>query len=111
MSEPPRRPVGDSSPTRSSSQAHRARVELPEWMRNPEPPRRTLGRRLSGFVDGVPALRAARHRLWRWRDRSRFSERHPVVSAIVSFFVVLVVATCLVVGTWYLFYMITQRML
>ncbi|MCW3813435.1 hypothetical protein ONA91_03040 [Micromonospora sp. DR5-3] len=91
------------------SHQHRPRVDLPDWMRNPEPPRRTLGRRLSEFVDGVPALRAARHRLWAWRDRSRFSERHPVVSAIVSFVVVAVVATCLVVGTLYLFYKISHR--
>lgn len=87
---------------------HRARVDLPEWMRNPEPPRRTLGRRLSEFVDGVPALRAARHGMWAWRDRSRFSERHPVVSAIASFVVVAAVATCLVVGTLYLFYRIAH---
>lgn len=75
-------------------------------MRNPEPPRRTLGRRLSELVDGVPALRSARRRIWAWRDRSRFSERHPVISAIVSFVVVAVVATVLVVGTLYLFHLI-----
>ncbi|WP_320065311.1 hypothetical protein [Micromonospora sp. RTGN7] len=51
----------------------------------------------------MPALRAARRALWRWRDRSRFSERHPVVSAIVSFVVVAAVATTLVAGTLYLF--------
>ncbi|MFU8850561.1 hypothetical protein ACNAW0_06215 [Micromonospora sp. SL1-18] len=91
---------------RLPSHQHRPRVDLPEWMRNPEPPRRTIDRRLSEFIDGAPALRAARHRLWAWRDRSRFSERHPVLSAIVSFFVVWIVATCLVVGTMYLYHMI-----
>ncbi|WP_433348307.1 hypothetical protein [Micromonospora sp. CA-111912] len=80
-----------------------ARVDLPEWMRNPEPPRRTLGRRLSDLVDATPGLREARRTLWRWQERSRFSERHPVVSAIVSFVVVATVATILVAGTAYVF--------
>ncbi|WP_405112516.1 hypothetical protein OG559_03875 [Micromonospora sp. NBC_01405] len=84
-------------------QEHHARVDLPEWMRNPEPPRRTLGRRLSDLVDAAPGLREARRALWRWRERSRFSERHPVVSAIVSFVVVATVATILVAGAAYLF--------
>ncbi|MEU4479621.1 hypothetical protein AB0F68_16415 [Micromonospora sp. NPDC023966] len=95
--------------TTPPSHQHRPRVDLPDWMRNPEPPRRTLGRRVSDFVDGVPALAAARRRLWAWRDRTRFSERHPVVSAITSFVVVAVVATTLVVGTLYLLYKITNR--
>ncbi|WP_433286148.1 hypothetical protein [Micromonospora sp. CA-244673] len=91
------------------SHEHRPRVDLPEWMRNPEPPRRTLGRRLSDLVDGVPVLAATRRRLWAWRDRTRFSERHPALSAIVSFVVVAVVATVLVVGTLYLLYKITHH--
>ncbi|MFJ8685210.1 hypothetical protein [Micromonospora wenchangensis] len=82
---------------------HRARVELPEWMRHPEPPRRTLGRRLSELVEAVPTLRRARLSLWRWRDRSRFSERHPVVAAIVSFVLVATLASLLVGGALYLF--------
>jgi hypothetical protein len=88
--------------TTPPSHEHRPRVDLPEWMRNPEPPRRTLGRRLSDLVDGVPALAAARRRFWAWRDRTRFSERHPALSSIVSFVVVAVVATTLVVGALYL---------
>ncbi|MEU0154840.1 MULTISPECIES: hypothetical protein [Micromonospora] len=95
--------------TTPPSHEHRPRVDLPEWMRNPEPPRRTLGRRLSDLVDGVPALAAARRRLWAWQGRTRFSERHPAVSAIVSFVVVAVVATVLVVGTLYLLYKITHH--
>ncbi|TDC49589.1 hypothetical protein E1258_27055, partial [Micromonospora sp. KC207] len=75
----------------------------PEWMRNPPPPRSTLGRRLSGLVEATPRLREARRALWRWRDRSRFSERRPAVAAITSFVVVAVVATILVAGTAYLF--------
>ncbi|MFG1655746.1 hypothetical protein ACGFIY_04380 [Micromonospora chersina] len=95
--------------TTPPSHQHRPRVDLPDWMRNPEPPRRTLGRRLSDLIDGVPALAAARRQLWAWRGRTRFSERHPVVSAIVSFVVVAVVATVLVVGTLYLFHKIRQH--
>ncbi|MEV4842494.1 hypothetical protein AB0K20_04630 [Micromonospora matsumotoense] len=90
---------------------HRARVELPEWMRHPEPPRRTLGRRLSGLVEAVPALRQARRSLWRWRDRSRFSERHPVVAGITSFVLVATVATLLVGGALYLLGRIRDRTL
>ncbi|MFE9690544.1 hypothetical protein [Micromonospora sp. NPDC005806] len=92
----------------SPSHQHRPRVDLPDWMRNPEPPRRTLGRRLSDLIDAVPALSATRRRLWAWRDRTRFSERHPVLSAIVSFVFVAVVATFLVVGTLYLLYKIRR---
>ncbi|WP_229401152.1 hypothetical protein [Micromonospora okii] len=72
-------------------------------MRNPEPVRRTPAGRLMDLVEAVPVLRAARRALWRRRDRSRFSERHPVVSAIVSFVVVAAVATVLVAGALYLF--------
>ncbi|KKK05955.1 hypothetical protein [Micromonospora sp. HK10] len=97
--------------TTPPSHEHRPRVDLPDWMRNPEPARRTLGRRLSDLVDGVPALAATRRRLWAWRDRTRFSERRPVLSAIVSFVFVAVAATCLVVGALYLFHQIRQRQL
>ncbi|GHJ13285.1 MULTISPECIES: hypothetical protein [unclassified Micromonospora] len=88
---------------------HRARVDLPDWMRAPEPPRRTLGRRVSELVDGVPALAAARRRLWARRDRTRFSERRPVLSAIVSFVVVAVTATLLVAGASYLLWRIRHH--
>ncbi|SCE63842.1 hypothetical protein [Micromonospora mirobrigensis] len=88
---------------------HRARVDLPDWMRNPEPPRRTPGRRISELVDSVPALHEARRRIWRWRDRTRYSERHPVISAVVSFFVVALTATLLITGTLYLFHQITHH--
>ena len=57
----------------------------------------------------MPALATARRRLWAWQGRTRFSERHPVVSAIASFVVVAVVATVLVVGTLYLFHKIRQH--
>ncbi|MCZ7473839.1 hypothetical protein [Micromonospora sp. WMMC273] len=90
------------------SPPHRARVDLPDWMRNPEPPRRTLGRRLSDLVDGVPALAAARRRIWAWQGRTRFGERHPTMAAIGAFVFVLVTATLLVVGTLYLAWAIRQ---
>lgn len=89
--------------TTPPSHEHRARVDLPEWMRSPEPPRRTLGRRLSELVDAVPALRAGQRAIWRWRDHSRLSERHPAMTAIVSFVLVAVAATLLVAGAMYLF--------
>ncbi|WP_089153741.1 hypothetical protein [Micromonospora sp. NBS 11-29] len=88
---------------------HRARVDLPDWMRNPEPPRRTLGRRLSDLVDRVPPLAATRRRIWAWQGRTRFSERHPAAAAIGSFVFVAVTATLLVVGTLYLAWAITHQ--
>ncbi|MFC8849340.1 MULTISPECIES: hypothetical protein [unclassified Micromonospora] len=102
MSTPPSTPPGVPSRTPPSPE-HRARVDLPEWMRNPPQPRPTLGRRLSDLVEAAPRLREARRAIWHWRDRSRFSERHPVVAAITSFVAVAVVATVLVAGTAYLF--------
>lgn len=90
------------------SHEHRARVDLPEWMRNPTPPRRTLGRRLSELVEQQPVLREARRSVWRWRDRTRWSESHPGLTAVVSFLVVAATATALVTGTLYLFHLIMR---
>ncbi|MFG1899682.1 hypothetical protein [Micromonospora carbonacea] len=104
MSTPPRPSPGTpASPSPSPSPEHRVRVDLPEWMRNPPPAQPTLGRRLAGLVEAAPRLREARRALWRWRDRSRFSERRPAVAAIASFVVVAGVATILVAGTLYVF--------
>ncbi|MCX4386045.1 hypothetical protein OG777_03775 [Micromonospora peucetia] len=91
---------------RPPAHEHRARVELPEWMREPTPPRLTIGRRVSELVERLPALREARLSLWRWRDRTRWSESHPRITAVVSFFVVAAVATVLVTGALYLFHLI-----
>ncbi|MCM0677922.1 hypothetical protein NCC78_25070 [Micromonospora phytophila] len=91
---------------RPPSHEHRARVDLPEWMRNPTPPRRTLARRISELVERQAGLRAARRSLWRWRDRTRWSESHPGLTAVVSFFLVAATATALVTGTLYLFSLI-----
>ncbi|MGK5444940.1 hypothetical protein ACSNN7_24365 [Micromonospora sp. URMC 105] len=84
------------------SHEHRARVDLPEWMRNPEPPRRTPSRLLSELADRTPVLRELRRAMWRWRAHARFSERHPVLSAVVSFVFVAAAATVLVAGAAYL---------
>ncbi|MEV4492637.1 hypothetical protein AB0K04_21275 [Micromonospora coxensis] len=89
--------------TNPPSHEHRARVDLPEWMRNPEPPRRTPGRLVSDLVDRAPGLRELRRAVWRWQAHRRFSERHPVLSAIVSFVFVAATATVLIAGAVYLF--------
>ncbi|ADU07271.1 hypothetical protein AB0N38_04660 [Micromonospora aurantiaca] len=88
---------------------HRARVDLPDWMRHPEPPRRTPGRRLSDLVDRVPALAAARRRMWARQGRTRFGDRHPALAAIGSFVFVAVTATLLVVGMLHLAWAIRQH--
>ncbi|MEV6372189.1 hypothetical protein [Micromonospora musae] len=88
---------------RPPSHEHRSRVDLPDWMRNPTPPRRGVGRRISELVERLPVLRDARRSLWRWRDRTRWSESHPRTAAVVSFFVVGAVATVLIGGARYLF--------
>ncbi|MFV2111439.1 hypothetical protein ACFHW0_03740 [Micromonospora sp. LOL_025] len=80
---------------------HRARVDLPDWMRNPTPPRRTLGRRVTDLVERLPGLRAARQSLWRWRDRTGLMESHPVITTILSVLVALTGTTALVAGLFY----------
>ncbi|MBO4207908.1 hypothetical protein [Micromonospora echinofusca] len=84
------------------------RTPLPEWLRNPEPPRMTVGRRVSAWVDGRPRLRAARRAWWARRSRTRWSERHPVPAAIISFVTVAATASVLVAGTLYLFFLIKE---
>lgn len=39
---------------------HRARVDLPQWMRDPTPKRRTPARYVDDLIEGWPPLRAAR---------------------------------------------------
>ncbi|MEU2662774.1 hypothetical protein [Micromonospora sp. NPDC007220] len=83
---------------------HHAPVDLPDWMRNPTPPRRTLGRRVTDLVERLPVLRAARRSLWRWRDRDRLTESRPMISVVV--FLVTAMATfALVAGLFYWLYL------
>lgn len=83
---------------------HRARVDLPEWMRNPTPPRRTPGRLVSELLDRLPVLRQARRSLWQWRDRTRLTESRPVIT--VAVFLVTATGTIAVVGgAFYLLYL------
>jgi hypothetical protein len=94
------------TPKVPSSHERRARVDLPEWMRNPPPPKMTLRRRLSRYVESHPALRDIRRSWWRWCSRTRWAERHPVATAVFSFFFVLVTAIVAVNAMLYLFYLI-----
>ncbi|MEV1289997.1 hypothetical protein [Micromonospora sp. NPDC049679] len=93
-------PPDDHAPL--PAHATRERVELPEWMRNPPPPRMTLGRRWSRWVSARPRLQAAREAWWAWRDRSRLSDRYPRATPVISFVIVAVTATVLVAGALYL---------
>ncbi|TDC82288.1 hypothetical protein E1193_12345 [Micromonospora sp. KC606] len=87
---------------RPPSHTHRPRVDLPQWMREPTPPRRTPGRLVDTLIERWPPSRRARRALWRWRDRTRWSESHPKATAVVSFLVVAAAGTALVFGAYYL---------
>ncbi|HEX5595174.1 MAG TPA: hypothetical protein VFX61_03990 [Micromonosporaceae bacterium] len=77
--------------------------QLPEWMRNPPPPRMTLGRRWSSWLERQPRLQAARRVWWRWRAQPTLSERYPTATPIVAFFLCLAVGVFLFLGVYYLF--------
>ncbi|MBQ1016297.1 hypothetical protein KBX71_00270 [Micromonospora sp. D93] len=87
---------------------HRARVDLPDWMRHPTPQRRTPARHVDDLIEGWPALRAARRAVWHWRGRRRWSESHPHLVAVLSFVVAAALGTALVTGTYYLLALATS---
>ncbi|XTZ15213.1 hypothetical protein ACQSSU_27850 [Micromonospora echinospora] len=59
---------------------------LPEWMRNPPPPRLTLGDRVAAGLMRVPGAPGARQAWWAWRGRRRLHERFPNSFKILAFF-------------------------
>ncbi|MFG1778373.1 hypothetical protein ACGFIG_18320 [Micromonospora sp. NPDC049048] len=90
------------APDTRPAHEHHARVDLPDWMRNPTPPRRTLGRHVADLVERLPVLRGARRSLWRWRDRRRVTESRPVVT--VAVFIVPVTAT-FALAAWFFYWL------
>jgi hypothetical protein len=62
------------------------RSQLPDWMRDPPPPKATLGRRLEALSTRVGVLRRTRERWWAWRGRRRLGDRYPKTVKIVAFF-------------------------
>ncbi|WP_244295828.1 hypothetical protein [Micromonospora orduensis] len=90
------------TPDRRPAHEHRHPVDLPDWMRGPAPTRRTPTRLLDDLVERQRGLNAARRAWWRWRDRTRWSDSHPHVVAVVSFVFAAVVGTAAVFGAYYL---------
>jgi hypothetical protein len=84
----------------------RPRATLPDWMRDPPPPRMTLGRRVSMALDRRPAWRALRRRWWAWQERRRLYQRFPVGFKIVAFFASWLLALALVLGVYAVFSLI-----
>lgn len=87
----------------ASSEQQPQRSALPEWMRNPPPPRPTLGGRVSAVLARQPAWTALQRRWWAWQERQRLHERYPVGFKIVAFFVAWLVATVLVLAAYGIF--------
>ncbi|RAO34938.1 hypothetical protein PSN13_02708 [Micromonospora saelicesensis] len=87
---------------------HRARVDLPQWMRQPTPTRRSPARYVDDLIEGWPALRTARRAVWHWRGRTRWSESHPNIVAVLSFVVAAVLGAALVTGAYYLLALATS---
>ncbi|MFF5179135.1 hypothetical protein ACFY2Q_14045 [Micromonospora sp. NPDC000316] len=96
------------TPDRRPAHQHRARVDLPQWMRQPAPKRRTPARYVDDLLERWPALRTARRVVWHWRDRTRWSESHPNLVAVLSFVVAAVLGTALVTGAYYLLALATS---
>lgn len=93
-SGPPPPPNGPNWTRRESA--------LPEWMRDPPPPRMTIGRRVGTALERRPGWVALRGRWWAWRERRRLYERFPVSFKIVAFFVSWALATALVLAAFWL---------
>ncbi|MEU4568523.1 hypothetical protein [Micromonospora sp. NPDC023956] len=73
---------------------------LPDWMRNPPPPRVTLGDRVTATLLRVPGAPGIRRAWWTWRDRQRLHERFPNSFKIVAFFVSWTLALVLLLGAY-----------
>ncbi|SCL33546.1 hypothetical protein GA0074692_3597 [Micromonospora pallida] len=78
---------------------------LPDWMRNPPPPRTTLGDRVAGGLLRIPGAPRIRRAWWAWRERQRLYQRFPNAVKIVAFFASWAVALALVLIAWGLFSM------
>lgn len=62
------------------------RSVLPDWMRDPPPPRVTPGQRLIAPVARLRWVGRLRERWWAWRDRRRLSDRYPKTVQVMAFF-------------------------
>lgn len=62
------------------------RPVLPDWMRDPPPPRATLGQRLTAPAVRLRWVSRLRERWWAWRDRRRLSDRYPKTVQVIAFF-------------------------
>ncbi|MEU0550311.1 hypothetical protein [Micromonospora sp. NPDC005979] len=96
------------TPDRRPAHEHHARVDLPQWMRNPTPKRRSPARYVDDLIERSPALRTARRAMWRRRDRARWSETHPHLVAVLSFIVAAVLGTALVTAAYYVLALATS---
>lgn len=76
---------------------------LPQWMRAPEPPRATIGSRVTAALGRTPGATWLQRRWWAWQDRERLDQRHPVGFKIVAFFASWFLALALLLGAYALF--------
>ncbi|MFV2100322.1 hypothetical protein [Micromonospora sp. LOL_024] len=89
---------GDTASKRQADERVRPRTPgqpsaLPDWMRDPPPPGRTLGVRLADAVAALPGAGRIRRRWWIWQQRERLAERYPnavkIMAVVLSFVVIL----------------------
>nr|MDT0657117.1 hypothetical protein [Micromonospora sp. DSM 115978] len=76
---------------------------LPDWMRDPPPPRLTVGRRIGMALARLPGAATVRRRWWAWQERRRLYERFPVSFKIVAFFASWLLALGMVLALYLLF--------
>lgn len=91
------------TPTPSPRRQPAQRPTLPDWMRDPPPPRLTLGDRITGALLRVPGAAAVRRYWWAWRDRQRLYQRFPTTFKIVAFFASWAIALVLLLVSYALF--------
>lgn len=92
--------AGGPQPPQSGPGPSRQQSALPEWMRDPPPPRMTIGRRVDAALERRPGFVALRSRWWAWQERRRLHDRFPISFKIVAFFASWLLATALVLAAF-----------
>jgi len=93
----PRRPFEPARPAPARSSA------LPDWMRNPQPPRETITGRALAPLGRLQVARRIQRRWWAWQERKRLDQRYPIGFKVVAFFASWIMALALLMMVFWLY--------
>ncbi|MFY1635122.1 hypothetical protein ACN27F_17920 [Solwaraspora sp. WMMB335] len=78
-------------------------VALPDWMRNPEPAKVTMGRQVTAAVLRLPGGPMVRRAWWRWQRRRRLHRRFPILVPLVAMPLAFIATMALLSFVYWLF--------